>query len=176
VPIDSTGRPLEPVSDEWRRRPHVPPRSRREYEEQLRATAEPETPPTWTARGQRALDAEAAAARRRQADAEALAALREAERVEAARRRLHRPPMVRPRQPSNRRPSWETDESWAAWTAAQEAPGDPSTASLADTPDTEPAADPVESVAPDEMAAPDETSSPASLGEAGQGGEAPPEA
>jgi hypothetical protein len=93
VAIDSTGRPL-PQEPELRRRPHVPPRSRREFEERLNAPTEAE-PPEWSARGRRLAEDAAAADRRRQAEEAARAEQREQERIEAARRRVARPTMRR---------------------------------------------------------------------------------
>ena len=93
VAVDSTGRPLA-QEPELRRRPHVPPRSRREFEERLNAPTEAE-PPEWSARGRRLAEDAAAADRRRQAEEAARAEQREQERIEAARRRVARPTMRR---------------------------------------------------------------------------------
>ena len=95
VAVDSTGRPLPP-EPELRRRPHLPPRSRREFEMRLQAPEETEAaPPAWSARGRRLAEDAAAAERRGVVEEAARAAHREMERIEAARRRVARPALRR---------------------------------------------------------------------------------
>jgi colicin import membrane protein len=94
------------VVEEARRRPHIPPRSRREFEAQQDAASAATQPseldaPLWTARGRRLAQeaAEAAARAAREAEAEAQrraeeerrrAEEAEAARIEAGMRRMRR--------------------------------------------------------------------------------------